>query len=274
MKTTDELEVVILAAQGAEGDLSGLTSTSKVAWWRVIVRFVAFGMSYLTGLWDAKKLELEALAAAVVPGTAAWMAARVKEWQYGYALTVSSTSTSLSGQIAPYYLVGDEAAKLVKYVAVGEGTRPLKIKVAKEVSGELAPLSSAERTSLDSYIKQIKFAGTDHLTISADADLVKTIGTVYYNGQLALADVKTAVETALNEHLKGIYFSGKFNINDYRDACEALVDIVSDFQITSVQIKPDGGSYTTVTREYEANAGYYRHDAVDDLDSGLVYVAT
>jgi len=40
MKTTDELEVVILAAQGAEGDLSGLTSTSKVAWWRVIVRFV------------------------------------------------------------------------------------------------------------------------------------------------------------------------------------------------------------------------------------------
>ena len=263
-QTVEEIKAEILAAKAADSNLDGLTSTSKVAIWRLWINIFAMAIRRMQELWDVKKNELEVLTAAAVAGTALWYAERVKDWQYGHNVTVVDGKAT--------YSIIDEAAQLAAYVAVVDGL-PLKIKVAKDDSGDLVPLSTAEKTSLDSYIKDIKFAGTPHLTISTDADLVKTVATVYYDGELILADVKTAVETALQDHLKAIYFDGKFNKNRYRDAAEALTGIVLDIDITSIEIKPDGGSFVTVTREYTAESGYYKHDPANPLSSTLTYVA-
>lgn len=64
-------------------------------------------------LWDVQKVELENLTAAAVAGTPLWYAERVKEWQYGYSLTVTDGKAG--------YAIDDEDSKLAVYVAVTDG---------------------------------------------------------------------------------------------------------------------------------------------------------
>ncbi|MBI1228230.1 MAG: hypothetical protein GC192_23555 [Bacteroidetes bacterium] len=260
-RTVSEIQQSILTAKDADSNLDGLTSTSATAVWKLLVGLFSMAAHLLESMWVAKKIELQEIADSAIPGTAKWYASEVKRWQYGYALT------EVDGQLV--YLVEDEDAKLVEAVAVVQGS-PLYIKVAKDSGGVLSPLSSAERVSLDSFIRDIKFAGTDHVLVSVDPDEVKPTGTVYYDGKLDLDDFKTAFESALESFLKGIYYNGNLNINRYRDAGEAVSGAV-DFQLTSLQAKQHGGTYSAVTREYNAVSGYYIHDAA--WATGLTYVA-
>lgn len=259
-KTIKQWEQVLIDAKDADADLDGLTDNSVVAKWKRLIGYFAQAANLLEGLWDAKKIELEAIAAASQAGTDQWYAARIKEWQYGYALTEQDGKLS--------YLINDDDAKLVAAVAVISGS-PLQIKVAKLNGSNLEPLTLAELVSLNFYIQDIKFAGTNHELYSSDADEVTPTAICYYDGKLDFATVKTAVELTLNNHLTGIYFNGKVNINRYRDAAEAMTEVV-DFDITQLQARPHGGSYTVVTREYAARSGYFKHST--GWESGITYV--
>jgi len=259
-RTLDQIKQTILDAKTAEADLNVLTSTSSTAIWKLMINIFAQAAQLLESLWDAKKIELEDLAASILPGTPDWYASEVKRWQYGHGLTESS------GKLI--YLVQDEAAKLVKAVAVVQGS-PLKIKVAKYNSGTLVPLTAGERTSLDSFILDIKFAGTNHMLYSIDPDVVKPTATCYYDGKLDLTTFKTALELALNTYLSGIYFDGNLNKNRYRDAAEA-VDGVIDFDLTKLEARTSTGSYAEVLRQYAPLSGYHVHDAA--FAAGINYV--
>lgn len=260
-----QIEEEIQTSIDAESSLSTLTSTSVTAIWKQWKAIIAQAFNKLETLWDVKKKELEDLANAAIPGNAKWYAARVKEWQYGYALS------ELDGKL--YYLVNDDGAKLVARVAAVDGV-PLQIKVAKDVSGTLTPLTSLERASLDSYIRDIKFAGTDHQLISIDPDLVRPVAKCYYDGKLDLADFKTSVELALNNYLANIGFNGKLNINKLRDAAEGVFGMI-DFQLETLSAKPTGGSYAFITREYLAESGYFIFDPALPLDDAaqLEYIS-
>lgn len=261
-KTVEQWEQEILDAKATDSDLNVLTDNSLVAKWRLLVGFFAQAANLLESLWQAKKEELEVIAQSTRIGTAIWYAERIKAWQYGHALV------EVDGQLV--YLVNDAAARLVENVAVVEGS-PVRFKVAKDSGGTLVPLTLAELVSLDAYIKDIKIAGTDHELYSEDADEVLPVATCYYDGKLDFATVKTTLETALNNHLSAIYFDGKFNINKYRDAAEALTEVV-DFDITGMQARPNGATYVTVTREYEALSGYFVH--ASGWEANITYVPT
>lgn len=259
-RTKQEIEEIIQTAKEAESSLDAITATSRVSIWVSIRRIVANAHLQLELLWEQKKLELEAAARAAIAGTAAWYAGKVKEWQYGYPLV------EIGGRLQ--YLIEDEDARLASKVAVSELGKVLYIKVAKEVSGELVPLTSDEKTSLDSYIRQIKFAGTQHLTISTLPDDVRITGNVYYDGKLDLNTFETAFQNALNTYLKEIFFDGVLNKNRLRDAGEAVPGVI-DFDLTSLQAKPNAlGTYTVVSREYNPVSGYF---TVDQFN--LTYIA-
>jgi len=252
MRTEQEIRAVIQAAKDNESTLDGITTTSRVSVWEGLKRVVAYAHYLQEQLWQETRKELEEAAQAAIAGTAAWYARKVLDWQYDYPLVEQN------GRLV--YLIEDEDAKIAKKVAVVALGRVLNIKVAKDVNGDLEPLSTEELVSLDSYIRQIKFAGTQHLVISTDPDDVRITGNVYYDGKLDLNAFQTVFEGALNTFLKDIFFNGVLNINRLRDAGE-LVSGVIDFDITSLQAKANlASSYTTVTREYAPASGYYTVD--------------
>lgn len=261
-RTIEEIEEVMLTAKAADSNLNSLTSTSKTAIWRLWIKIISAAHLLLEQLWDQKLIELEQAADKAIAGNDKWYADQILKWQYGYTLIEQD------GRLD--YLIEDEDAKLVKKVASFTEGRILRVKVAKESGSDLVPLTAAEKISLETYIRDIKFAGTEHLLTSVDPDLVKATAAVYYDGKLDLNAFKTAFELALNNYLKNIYYNGFFNFNDFRDAGEAVIGC-HDFQVTAIEIKPNGGVFTAVTREYNPVSGYFKVDPAFPLDTQITY---
>jgi hypothetical protein len=260
MRSQQEIEELIEAAKEAESSLDGITTTSRASVWVGIKRVVAYAHHLLEQLWAESKRELEQAAASAIAGTAAWYASKVREWQYDYPLI------EVNGRLV--YLIDDADARLATKVAVNVLGKVLYIKVAKDSNGTLVPLTSEEKVSLDSYIRQIKFAGAQHIVVSTLPDDVRITGNVYYDGKLDLTAFQTAFESALNTYLKEIFFDGVLNKNRLRDAGEAVSGVI-DFDLTTLEAKANtASSYTTVSREYAPASGYYDVDAFT-----LTYIA-
>lgn len=263
-RTATEIENEMIAAQAAETSLAGLTSTSKTAIYRLWRKVVVYAHLVLEQLWDVKAAELEAIANTAQGGTDKWYANRSLEFQYGHSLSEKD------GQL--YYLVVDEAAQIIDYAAVKSANGQVTIKVAHSNAGVLEKLTAAQKVGFESYINDIKFAGTRTSIVSEDPDMVKTAITIYYDGKLLLADFKTSVETAINSYLNSIYFDGDFYVTKFTDAIQS-VEGVEDLQITTLEIKPVGGSYTAVTRLYSPLSGYYKIDPAYPLATQITYIA-
>lgn len=264
-RTVEEIETSIQDQINAESSLNGLTSTSNTAIYILWKKLVALAIWTLEGLWDIKERELDAKAEAAVAGTVRWYAERILDFQYNYQLAV------VDGVLK--YLILDEDAKLVEQTAIRVITGVLVIKVAKDSGGGvLGPLSSAELVSLESYVNAIKFAGTEHLLVSEDPDQVWVSLDYYYDGKLDAAEVQTEVEAAITAYLNSIPFDGVFNINQFRDAVEALASHVDTDNI-NIQIRENGAaSYTNVVREYDPVSGYYVEDPDKLMANEINYI--
>ena len=248
-RTQQEIEQEIETRKNAESSLNGITTTSRVGVWPSLKRVFAYAARQLELLWDAKKRELEIAAQSAIAGTEKWYGEQVLLWQYDYSLV------EVNGRLV--YLVIDEDARLVSKVSISVNSKIVNAKVAKDDgSGNLIPLTALEQISLDSYIKAIKFAGTQHLIISTESDKVRVTATVYYDGKLDLNAFETTFKDALSAFLKQMQFDGNLNKNRFRDAGELVIG-VNDFDLTLLEARPHTGTYTTVTREYQPVSGYY-----------------
>lgn len=256
-------------AKDAESALDGLTTTSKTAIWRGWINVVAFGHFILEGLWDLMGKTLDEKAKAAIAGDDKWYADRMLEFQYGHSLI----RVSQNDRETLHYTIIDEDAQIIKKVAVVPDSSPLVIKVAKESGGELAKLSDAERLAAADYLNDIKFAGTDTQLVSIDPDLVKFNSIkVYYDAKLDLDEFKPTIESAINTYLNGIYFDGIFSINLFRDAIEAVEGTVNGPDLGSIEMKPQNGSYSVVTRDYNPASGYFQIDPAYPLENQIQYI--
>lgn len=264
-RTISEIENSIIAQKNLEPELNQLNSSSKLAIWRLWVKVVAVAHLILENLWDSKAKELEYLANKAIVGNDKWYAQKMLEFQYGYSLS------EIDGRLV--YLVDDPIAKIIKKSSISTAQGVLIIKVAKESSGELIKLSDVEKVAAESYINDIKFAGTSHLLVSEDADLVHLRALIYYDGKLILNDFKTLMEAAINDHLKSIEFDGVLSLNKLRDAMEQVPGQINGPDITLLAVKPFGESYTNVSRQFQADSGYFKIDPDFPLTTSLIYNA-
>jgi hypothetical protein len=81
-RTIQEIQYEIILAVQSEPSLSGLTSVSAVAIWKLWTRVVAASLETEEQLNDLFRAELEQIARDAVPGTAEWLQKRVLEFQY------------------------------------------------------------------------------------------------------------------------------------------------------------------------------------------------
>ena len=110
------------------------------------------------------------------------------------------------------YAVTDEEARIVKH-ASAEATNGIgvRLKVAKESDGALAPLTSDELAAFTTYINRLKPAGVPVTVISRNPDRLAVELAVYYdplvfNAATALQKVKETISGYLNS----IEFNGEF----------------------------------------------------------------
>lgn len=250
--------------------LSALTSTSKVAIWRLWAYITAVAIYTHEVLWDLFRAEVQANADAAIAGTALWYRQQVFAYQHGDTL-VYDPATGKYG-----YAALDEPAQIVKRCAVIEGLDGVvAFKVAKLSSGVPVGLSSPELTALAQYIKQIRFAGTRFTLTSGNGDIIRVQATIYYDGVVPLATITANVKAAIEAYIGALPFNGELLLSRLTDEIQEVEGVV-DVVLASVQTKiiPTADPYTPINRRHVPVYGYYNidTDSGNTLDDTLTFI--
>lgn len=258
-RTESEIYNAILDDKVAEAGLAELNSSSNTAIWRLWAWITAKAIHLHEQIFDKHKVEVEALIATAVPGTAAWYKAQALEFQFGYDLELDANNK-------PYYPVVDDDpifVKVVNRVAVVEGADALQFKVSKTAgSNTLGPLSALEVTAFEEYLNQVKFAGTKTQVISLEGDRLRlkddglgNYGTFYYNAAYDEQDVMDAVDAAVDAYLLSLQYNGYLYKSRLEDILQGVTGWV-DHDLTGWEVATAAGSWSDLGRRYQPLSGY------------------
>lgn len=261
-----------VAADATLGPL--LTSTSKVAVYRLILYISAVCDWTLESLHDLFKKEVNETIAAMKPHSLQWYAEKAKAFQFGRDLVTDADYYDNSG-------VSDsdvEASKIVNYAAVIEqqaNNIRLRIKVANDNGTDLQPLTNPQLTAFTAYMQRIKDAGVRLTITSTAADSLKLSLRIKYNplvldstGSRIDGSGSAPVKTAIRNFLKRLPFNGLFSVASMVDAIQA-VEGVTDVKVDLVQTKYGALPFTSVDIDYIPDSGYLR---IADTDLIIQYL--
>ena len=250
--------------------LADLTTTSKVAIWRLIFFVVAFGIWSLEKLFDIHKSEIEQRATEIIPGTPSWYHRISLEYQHGDSLVFVNDQYKYN-PIVP-------ANRIVQLCSVTEIGGETLIKVAKLDAGSTVALTVSELNGFREYIKKMKFAGFQILPVSRDADLLKIHYRVYYNplvlnpdGSLISNPSVFPVNQAINSYCVGLPFDGIFSVTALTDLIQQSAGVINPV-FESAEAKYGTNPYVAIQDYYNPNAGYLKIDPLFDLDTTITYI--
>jgi hypothetical protein len=254
-----ELSALEVLTNNEKASLSNLTSTSKVAVWRLFIYIIAVAIWVLESLFDIFKAEIEAKVKDNRPHTADWYKTKALAFQYGDALIDDDE-----------YAVIDTAKQIVKQVAIVEGDRKLVIKVATLQGNELVKLPDINQVNaFSSYMDKVKDAGTLMEIINEDADKLKIVMDFHYNALLLKNDGTTidtnvnVVQKAINDYLQSIDFNGEFEINRMVDYLQRATGYQS-LKLNFVGFKAGlATGFSPIDRIYKPLSGYMK---VEELE--------
>lgn len=280
-RTLDEIKQnitrVYVEQMATAGVVVDATTWSSVSLERLIVYIFSYCTYVLEKLFDTHKAEINEVISNKNPHTKNWYKNIVLAYQHGFVVdeqTLKYDNTGVSDIVI-------EQSKIVKYCAVADGDSVLNIKIAKEVSGELEPLSPSELAGLQDYLEDDKLgqkdAGVFITYINQAADAVKISYDVYVNpsvidttGVSIISGLKV-VELAIKEYLKSLQFNGVFapqNLDDYiKENCEG----VELLKLRNCVVKPQGYSiWTAIDVKYLPTSGYLRIENPADLQLNYI----
>lgn len=258
-QSMSELTALVPNPDSAQTLLTDLTSSSKVAVWRLWVWITAVAMWIHEKLWDEFKAEVDAIVAAAIPGTARWDREMCLNFQYQDEMVYENFKF--------IYKPVDVSKRIVARASATEQGGNVLLKVAKVVNGIPEKLSEDELLAFMGYIAKIKFAGTFCPVVSTDSDLMSASLDVYYDptvintlGQLLSNTAIKPAEVAINDYLSTLPWDGVMLKSAVVDAVQKAVG-VEDVVLNLLQAKAHSAlNYTTVTRTYRSVAGYITID--------------
>jgi hypothetical protein len=258
-RTIDEIQQSIIDAKNADPMLSGLTSTSRSAIWRLWTRVVAFCQQKLESLFDAHKSEVNGILATQRPHRPQWYAEVAKKFRFGEALPADTDT--YPDDAAP-------GSEIVAYAAAVELTNLLRIKVAKVSGAVLAPLSTPELTAFSAYMNRIKDAGVRLQLTSGNPDNLRLQVNVYYDplvldntGARLDGTAASPVKDGINFFLNNLPFNGIFVTNDLIRYVTENVEGVEIFDILAIQANYGSTAFVAFDPQYIPDAGYMVLDA-------------
>ena len=270
-ETHSNLDALVPNPDTVQTFLDDLTTTSKVAIWRLLLWVVAVGMWSHEQVFDLHKAEVEETAADAVTGTVRWYIDQAERFQYGDELTWNSTTLKFEYSSTS---TGDTVVQKAAAIEVGSQVR---IKVAKDDGADgLEPLTAPQETAFTTYINRIKFAGTNISITNNPPDSLKLALTINYDplildssGVLISDGVTTPVDDAISDYISNLPFNGILNLTALVDALQAAEGVV-DPVLSTVETTASGGVYTSSGQNYTADAGYLE---LDEVESVITYTA-
>ena len=285
-RTVDEIYDSLIAQKESNSDLapllpdpetasqlqSKLSSGSKVAGWRLFLKVVAWGIRQHELVFDDHKTDIKKFADTLIGGTTRWLQRQCFLFQLGDVLVYNTDTNKFS------YLSDNPTAQIIKRAAVLEAGGQLRIKVAKEDGGgDPEKLGTSELSAFQTYISQIKFAGTNVIVTSNDADELQINYEVFYdpilmqaNGSLVSDGSTFPVEDAINDYIENLPFNGVLNLTELTDVVQQAVG-VKDPRLSSALARFGSNPFTSITREYVADAGYMKVDPGTPLSGTITY---
>lgn len=266
-RTIAQIQQSMIDSITADDNLNSLTSISKTAIWRLFTYVFAFCVNALEVIQDNVVIEIQNIIAKMKPHTQRWYAEKCKAFQYGYDLPADSDlydNTGLTDSVI-------DASKIIKYVAVIDQARGLRIKVATGTD-EITPLSTPQKNAFIEYVRRIKDAGVKIIVDSLPADLLKLSLQIYYDPLILKSDGsrfdgtnETPVQNAIKEYLKALPFNGVFVLAYLIDALQK-VEGVEIPHIVTAQAKYGSLPYSLITVKYLPDAGYLKFESDADLE--------
>jgi len=270
-ETRTELDNLQPKPDTSQTFLDDLTTTSKVAIWRLMFFVLAVAIFLHEKIFDLHEADVQAQAKVLIPGTTRHLRQLALDFQFGDVL-------QFIDEIFQYATI-DEAKQIVKRAAVIEVGGQVILKVAKLTALVPDKLDSGELTAFQSYIGQVKTAGIQIIIITADADLLKIAYDIHFNPQLIQNTGESIgtpgtfpVEDAINNFIQDLPFNGILNLTQLTDAIQ-LAEGVNDPIITLAEAKIPGGVFATIVNEYIPNAGHLKIDPAFPLSTQLTYIA-
>lgn len=248
-----ELTALEVLTDSERSSLANLTSTSKVAIWRLMIYVIAVAIFILEKLMDVFNTEIEEKVKAAKPHTADWYKNKALAFQYGDSLVDSDE-----------YDVIDATKQIIKQVAIEEGDRIVIVKIATLNGTQLVKLPELDQVNaFTNYINKVKDAGTQIQIINEDADKLKVELEFYYDALVVASDgtlinnpTVNVVSTAINNYLKSLEFNGVFDINKMVDYLQAT-DGYKSLKISYTGFKAGiSTAYLPINRSYKPLSGY------------------
>jgi hypothetical protein len=267
-RTITTIQNNIIAGVAANATLSPLlTSTSRVAIWRLLALVVATAIWTLETLFDIHVADVNETISKLKPHSLRWYAEKATAFQFGYNLVDDADYYDNTGLDETTV----EASKVVAYAAVVEQDRGLRIKVARDVGADLAALTAPQLDAFEEYMKRIKDAGVRLNITSTAADELKLSLEIYYNplvlnsaGGRLDGTVSEPVQDAVKEYLKNLPFNGVFVLQNLVDVLQ-LVDGVKIAHLVGSQARYGLLPFQSFGVKYLPDAGYLRLANPGDL---------
>lgn len=248
--------------------LDDLTSTSKVAIWRLMLWVAAVAIWIHEGLWDVFKSETDAIIAADKVHTLPWYQQACFHFQYGDQLTWNNGYD---------YATIDPAKQIIKYAAAVEVSGIVRLKVATDVNGIITSLSSGQLAAFQNYMEKYKDAGVILDIISLSPDLLHIEYDIIYDPALLNADGSLItdsstfpVQDAILNYIKNLDFNGKFRLESCDAAVRSAIGVI-DFQRTLAKYKSAQQNYADINLSVIAYAGSFKIDTNYPLSDTLTY---
>lgn len=248
-------------------DLALVNNPSRTALWNMFADIFSFIAYMLHSNWTIYEQRLQTKAKAVRGHTAYWYSLEAKKFQYGDNLV------AINGAVE--YPVIDESKQIITASAVKESGGTLILKVAKDGTGGLVPLTSSELSAFKGYVRDFRDGGVNILIVSQNPDLLKTGLSIYYNPIIPLATINTNVEEAISDYINNLPFDGTFRrtkLVDAIQAVEGVEDVKIDLCEASVSYTSTP-SFTPIDVFYECVSGYMNIDPNYPLSNGLNFIA-
>ena len=247
-QSVDQIQASIIADVQSQPELSGASSTSKRAIWRLWTWVAASSLALFQQLLDLFKSEVEGIVALAPPQTAAWLQNKVLQFQY----SVTDPQALQLINLVPQYPVVNTSLQIITRASVKSTiNNTVIVKVAKSEPPEA--LGVDELAGLQSYVNTLGVAGVFYSAISQASDKLYIQADVYYNGSYS-AIILANVTAAIQSYLAALPFDGAMRINDLEQAMRGASG-VSDVVLRNVVARANStalvdGAYLVSNAQY------------------------
>ncbi len=242
-----------------------LTSSSKVAIWRLFVFVISVSFWTIEKLFDTLKQEIEELLYLLKPHKPSWYRKKVLDFQFGQELNEKDYYDNTNLTVKQI-----EDAKVVKYAAVVEINSILYIKVAAQQDAIRVRLSDDQEAALIQYIKLIRDAGVKVRLVNRDADLLKLEIDAYYNpleidanGARLDGSDNEPLQNKLQQYLKEFEFNGELVLTKLTDQLQQVQGIEMPVIKNASYKFGNQVDWTEINETYQSDAGHMKINTED-----------